>query len=92
MSEVSRRINESWDLDTVLQEVVDGACSLTGARYGAVGLFDDSGHIRNFITSHELPQSGSSPGESALLGYLNDIREPPRLVGLTCHSRSIGFP
>ena len=24
LSEVSRRITESWDLDTVLQEVVDG--------------------------------------------------------------------
>ncbi len=32
MSEASRRITESLDLDSVLQEVVDGARSLTGAR------------------------------------------------------------
>ena len=50
-SEVSRRITESWDLDTVLQEVVNGARSLTDARYGAVGVFDDSGRVRRFITS-----------------------------------------
>ena len=31
LSEVSRRITESWDLDTVLQEVVEGARSLTDA-------------------------------------------------------------
>ena len=92
MSEASRRINESWDLDTVLQEVVDGACSLTDARYGAVGVFDDSGHIRKFITSHEPLQPGSSPGESALLGYLNNIREPLRLPDLARYSRSGGFP
>ena len=92
MSEVSRRINESWDLDTVLREVADGACSLTGARYGAVGVFDDSRHVRKFITSHELPKSDSSPGESALLGYLNDIRGPLRLPDFTRYSQSGGFP
>ena len=37
MSEVSRRITESWDLDTVLQEVIDGARSLTGARRPHLG-------------------------------------------------------
>ena len=82
MSEASRRINESWDLDTVLREVAYGACSLTGARYGAAGVFDDSGRISNFTTSHELPRSGSSPAESELLGYLNDIRGPQRLPDL----------
>ncbi len=56
MSDVSRRINESWDLDTVLQEVVDGARSLTDARYGAVGVFDDSGRVREFITSGMTPE------------------------------------
>ena len=42
MSEVSLRINGSLDLGTVLQEVVDCARSLTGARYGALTVFDDS--------------------------------------------------
>ena len=55
MSEVSRRVNESWDLDNVLQEVVDGARSLTDARYGTVGVFDDSGQVRQFITSGMTP-------------------------------------
>ena len=50
MSEASRRVTESLDFDTVLQEVVDGACSLADARYGAVEVFDDSGHVQEFIT------------------------------------------
>ena len=92
LSEASRRINESWDLDTVLQEVAHGACSLTDARYGAAGVFDDSGHVRNFATSRELPRSGSPPGEPALPGYLNDIREPLRLPDFARYSQSSGFP
>ena len=95
-SEVSRRITESWDLDTVLQEVVDGARSLTDARYGAVGVFDDSGRVRQFITSGITPEDrrllGRLPKGLGLLGYLNEIQEPLRLADLTLHSRSVGFP
>ena len=38
MCEACHRINESLDLDTVLQEVLDSARSLTGARYGVMVL------------------------------------------------------
>ena len=96
MSEVSRRVTRSLDLDTVLQEVVDGARSLADARYGAVGMFDDSGHVRKFITSgitsDEPRQSGNSPEELGLLRYLSEIREPLRLPDLARYSRSGGFP
>ncbi len=43
LSEASLRVNESLDPDTVLQEVMDGARSLTGARFGAITSFDGSG-------------------------------------------------
>ena len=96
MSEVSRRVTRSLDLDTVLQEVVDGARSLTDARYGAVGMFDNSGHVRKIITSgitsDEPRKSGGSPEESGLLRYLSEIREPLRLPDLARYSKSGGFP
>ena len=96
LSEVSRRITESWDLDTVLQEVVDGARSLTTARYGALGTFDDSGHVRQFITSGITPEQrhllGSLPSGLGIIGYLNKIQEPLRLANLSRHSHSVGFP
>ena len=39
LSQASLRINESLDFDTVLQGVLDSACSLTGARYGVITCF-----------------------------------------------------
>ena len=96
MSEVSRRVTRSLDLDTVLQEIVDGARSLADARYGAVGMFDDSGHVRKIIrsgiTSDEPRQSGNSPEESGLLRYVSEIREPLRLPDFARYSKSGGFP
>ncbi len=96
LSEVSLRVTESLDLDTVLQEVVDGARSLTDARYGAVGVFDDSGRIRDFITSGITPEErqllGGLPKGLGILGYLNEVREPLRLTDLTQHPESVGFP
>ena len=51
MSEVSRHIAERRDLETVLQEVVDATRFLTDARYDAAGVFDESGQVRDLITS-----------------------------------------
>ncbi len=96
MSEVSRRITESLDLDVVLQEVVDGARSLTNARYGAVGVFDDSGHVEDFITSGITADERLLLGDLlkglGILGYLNEIGQPLRIADLTQHPKSVGFP
>ena len=96
LSEVSRRITESWELETVLQEVVEGACALTDARYGAVGVFDDCGRVRKFITSGITQKQrhllGNLPKGLGILGYLNEIQEPLRLADISAHCRSVGFP
>ena len=45
LSEASRRISENLDINIVLQEVIDNARSLTGARYGALLTYEQSrGH------------------------------------------------
>ena len=63
LSQASLRINESLDFDTVLQGVLDSACSLTGARYGVITLLDESGRIQDFVTYQQgaRPQSGMQP-------------------------------
>lgn len=80
----------------VLQEIVDGARVLTDAKYGAVGVFDNSGLLREFITSGVTPGErsllGDPPQGLGLLGYLNEIQEQLRLADLNQHSRSAGFP
>ena len=96
MSDVSRRITESLDLETVLQEVVDCACSLTEARYGALSVFDDSGQVEELVTSGitqaERRRMGPMPKGVGLIGYLNEVQEPLRLADLSKHPRSVGLP
>ena len=94
--EAIRRVTMSRDLGTVLQEVADGARSLTSARYSAVRLFDGSGQGKGFVMSGVFPEQQGLL-ESLLkrlenLGYPKEIREPQRLTDLIHHSRSLGFP
>ena len=96
LSEASLRINQSLDLDTVLQGVLDSARTLTGARYGVITLLDDSGGIRDFLSSgmtvEEAGQLWDLPGGMRLFEYLNAISEPLRLPDLLGHIRSLGLP
>ena len=51
LSEASLRINESLDLDAVLQGVLDSARSLTDASYALITTLDDAGRIEDFLVS-----------------------------------------
>ena len=96
LSEASLRISESLDLDTILQGVIDGARSLTGARYGALLVLDDAGCMQDLITSGMTPKEqrriGALPKGLGLLGYLNEIEGPLRLAEIASHPSSVGFP
>ncbi len=96
LSSVSRRITSSLDLGTVLQDIVDAASDLTGARYGAVAVFDDSGQVRTFvthgITEVQREELGNLPKGLGLLGLLQQQQRPLRLADLSRHPQSIGFP
>ena len=96
LSEASLRINQSLDLDTVLQGVLDSARSLTDARYGVITLLDDSGRIQDFLssgmTAEEAGQLWDLPDGMRLFGYLGSISEPLRLPDLLGHIRSLGLP
>ena len=75
---------------------LEGARSLTGARYGAILIFDDSGRVQDFVTSgltHEKVQMvGNWPKAAGLLGYLRQIERPMRLADIGSHLTSVGFP
>jgi signal transduction histidine kinase len=96
LSRLGQQIASSLDLATVFQHVVDSACELTDAQYGALGIFDESGQIEQFIThglSHEERERiGKTPEGLGILGWLRDLQEPVRLGDLTKHPRSAGFP
>ena len=51
LSAASLRISASLDLEMVLNEVVESARALTGARYGAIATIDEAGTPQDFVTS-----------------------------------------
>jgi PAS domain S-box-containing protein len=95
-SALSNRIAENLASKVVLQEVVDAACELTGARYGALAVFDNDGHVLDFIvhgiTQEERDAMEHLPQGLGLLGHLQTHPAPIRLTDLSRHDNSVGFP
>ena len=96
LSEASLRINESLDLDTVLQEVVDSARALTGSAYGAITTLDDSGLPKDFVTSGMSPEARRAlenylPEGLLVYRYLSTLREPLRLDNYGEHIALLGL-
>ena len=51
-------LNSELSLDALLQKVVEAAASLTGARYAALGVIDESGGgLERFVTTESMPSS-----------------------------------
>ena len=93
---LGRQATTNQDVPAILQEVVDAACTLTGARYGALATFDASGQIQR-LTTHGLSKKerdriGRLPQGLGVLGALSDSRAPLRLEDLHRHPSSVGFP
>ncbi|MXZ22695.1 MAG: response regulator [Caldilineaceae bacterium SB0665_bin_25] len=96
LSEASLRINESLELDTVLQGVLDSACSLTGARYGVLSLLDEAGGYENFLAFGMSPAETewlwSLPEGLELFEYFGKIPSPIRLQDMLGHMQAMGLP
>ena len=80
------RISTSLDLDTVLREVVDSARTLTGARYGVITIFDESGQTQGFLssgfTAEEHREMATWPDGPRLLEHFRNLAAPLRLRDL----------
>ena len=96
LSQASLRINESLDFDTVLQGVLDSACSLTGARYGVITLLGESGRIQDFLYSGLTPEESRRfaefPNGMLFFEYLSSISESLRLRDFHSYVRELGLP
>jgi signal transduction histidine kinase len=90
-------ISSELDLAAVLQRIVSTACSLVGARYGALGvLAPEREHLSQFIT-HGLDDEtraliGDIPHGRGVLGLLINDPQPLRLHEISSHPKSVGFP
>ena len=89
------RIGSGLDLDTVLQEAADGACSLVGASHGVIVTTDDAGMPQTFtasgLTAEQMEHvQGWQHGER-LFAHLRDLGGPIRVADFPGYVRSIGL-
>jgi signal transduction histidine kinase len=82
-------------VDDVLQQLVDRARELAGARYAALGLPDGEGGFRQFLTSgmsEELITSlGPLPRQHGMLGAILETTAPYRTHDMRDHPRFRGW-
>jgi signal transduction histidine kinase len=90
-------LTSNLDAPSVLRRIVKAAVELVDARYGAVGVLDETGtRLAQFITvgidddTHQL--IGKLPEGHGLLGSLIIDAKPLRLPDLREHPDSFGFP
>ncbi len=89
------RISASLDLDTVLDEVMESARTLTGARWGALASVDEAGAPRDFLTSGFTPEEELEllawPHSLSLFEHFRSLPGPLRLADLGTYVRALGI-
>jgi signal transduction histidine kinase len=94
---VARSVLEQLDVDVVLERVLDAARDLTGARYAALGVLDESrSELSQFLTRGiDEPTRrliGPLPTGRGVLGELIRNSQPLRIADVGSHPHSYGFP
>ncbi len=91
-----RGISSTLDIDGVLQLIVDRVRELADAEYAALGIVDEQGLIRQFLTSglsvERRRQIGSLPRGHGLLGLLIREARSIRIPDIGADPRRYGFP
>jgi signal transduction histidine kinase len=90
-------VGSELDLTSVLARIVEVAVQLVDARYGALGVLDDTGAgLGRFITVGIDDQTraaiGPPPKGLGILGLLIVDARPLRLADISEHPASAGFP
>ena len=96
LNEANLLLSEERLVSSVLQRVVDISRELSGAQYAALGVLDDNGQLKSFLTSgiDEAAREaiGELPSGKGLLGLMLDRSEPLRADNISKHPNSVGFP
>jgi signal transduction histidine kinase len=83
-------------LPALLRRIVEAACELTQARYGALGVIDANGGLDQFVNvgfdEQTIARVGHLPEGKGLLGAVIDDARPIRLRVIADDPRSVGFP
>lgn len=97
LHEAALDIHRDTSLSDLLQRAVDRARELVGARYGALSVFGEDGHLRSFlvsgVTDEELARLGDTPpSHRGVLGQVTHGGRALRLRDLTEHPAFTGYP
>ncbi len=95
--DVGRGLLSQLDLEAVLDQVLETAREITGARYAALGILDrDRRELERFITrgieAGKHREIGDLPRGRGILGVLIDKPQPLRIPAVGEHPKSYGFP
>jgi two-component system, NarL family, sensor histidine kinase DevS len=90
-------IASGLELEVILSRLVELACDLTDAQYGALGVLDDTGNrLARFITHGINDETraaiGPEPTGRGILGVLITDARPLRMSNIASDPRSVGFP
>jgi signal transduction histidine kinase len=90
-------LGSELSLDALLLKLAETAAGLTGARYAALGVIDESGQgLERFVTTgidpEQVEKIGELPRGRGILGALITDARSLRLQEITDDPRSVGFP
>ncbi len=97
LHQASLELVKNVSLESLLEQIVSLACQQASARYGALGVLDDEGKLKQFITvgmsADEIKRIPHPPTGLGLIGALmrgnsGNIRIPE----ISADARSFGFP
>ena len=95
LSEASVRINESLDLNVVLQDIIDEARRLTSARYGVIATMSESTSLDALLTSGTTEAEHNElvelPGGMRIFEHFSRLEGPLRVESYREYAESVGL-
>jgi two-component system, NarL family, sensor histidine kinase DevS len=90
-------LGSELSLDALLLKLAETAADLTGARYAALGVIDETGQglerfVYTGIDREQAEKIGELPRGRGILGALITDARSLRLIEITDDPRSVGFP
>jgi len=96
LHQASLELVKDVSLETLLERIATVACEQSNARYAAVGVLDDEGKLKQFIsvgmTEDEIKRLPHPPRGLGMIAALMNAEEPIRLMDVTRDPRAVGYP
>jgi len=89
-------VADGLELEPTLRRIVRAAADLTSAPYAALGVLGEDGLHRAFVHTGMDPllvaKIGALPEGHGVLGHITRVGRAVRVVDLSAHPASVGFP